>query len=99
MDKKEIEMLLKLLQEYQSWSYPEPLGTSEESDLNSVISDVEYTLENYDKLVYEGDEAFYAVDTLIGYAKADSFEKLLEIVETLESRGFSVQRITLVVEK
>jgi hypothetical protein len=40
----ELKLLLDLLLKYQKSRYPEDTGTSEESDLNSVISDIKFTL-------------------------------------------------------
>lgn len=51
----ELKLLLELLEKYRKSAYPEDTGTSEESDLNSVISSIKFTLE-YTDSIGEDDE-------------------------------------------
>jgi hypothetical protein len=45
MSKDELKLLIELLNKFKKSEYPEDTGTSEESDLNSVIDYIEFCLD------------------------------------------------------
>jgi hypothetical protein len=50
MKRADLKLLLYLLKIYKIYKYPEDTGTSDESDLNSIIYDIEFTLKTTDSI-------------------------------------------------